>query len=120
MVYLGDVITANNIPIENASLYWNQALSPTRARNTPWASVFGNHDDASFEWPLEWFSATGIPPVNCYVKISGELKTVMVKLFTVELHTKDLFSYNIFNTAEKKRNCDTLINYYGVPYSFHR
>ncbi|KAK1366123.1 putative inactive purple acid phosphatase 16 [Heracleum sosnowskyi] len=73
VVYLGDVITANNIPIKNASLYWNQALSPTRARNTPWASVFGNHDDASFEWPLEWFSATGIPPVNCSVKISGEL-----------------------------------------------
>ncbi|KAL8095327.1 putative inactive purple acid phosphatase 16 isoform X2 [Apium graveolens] len=72
VVYLGDVITANNIPIENASLYWNQALSPTRERNTPWASVFGNHDDASFEWPLEWFSATGIPPVNCSVKNSGE------------------------------------------------
>lgn len=96
MVYLGDVITANNIPIENASSYWNQALSPTRARNTPWASVFGNHDDASFEWPLEWFSASGIPPVNCSVKISGELKTVMAKLFAaacipVELHTRKLF-----------------------------
>ncbi|WOH06408.1 hypothetical protein DCAR_0625857 [Daucus carota subsp. sativus] len=72
VVYLGDVITANNIPIENASLYWNQALSPTRSRNTPWASVFGNHDDASFEWPLEWFSASGIPPVDCPSKISGE------------------------------------------------
>ncbi|XP_017214982.2 probable inactive purple acid phosphatase 16 isoform X2 [Daucus carota subsp. sativus] len=72
VVYLGDVITANNIPIKNASLYWNQALSPTRARNTPWASVFGNHDDASFEWPLEWFSATGIPPVNCSANFFGE------------------------------------------------
>lgn len=80
VVYLGDVITANNIPIKNASLYWNQALSPTRARNTPWASVFGNHDDASFEWPLEWFSATGIPPVNCSANFFGEFSTVMDKL----------------------------------------
>lgn len=67
VVYLGDVITANNIPIENASLYWDQAISPTRARNIPWASVFGNHDDAPFEWPTEWFSATGIPSLHCSV-----------------------------------------------------
>ncbi|XP_012085947.1 probable inactive purple acid phosphatase 16 isoform X2 [Jatropha curcas] len=65
VVYLGDVITANNIPIANASLYWDQAISPTRARGIPWASVFGNHDDASFEWPMEWFSAPGIPLVHC-------------------------------------------------------
>ncbi|XP_038719225.1 probable inactive purple acid phosphatase 16 isoform X2 [Tripterygium wilfordii] len=65
VVYLGDVITANNIAIPNASLYWDQAISPTKARNIPWASVFGNHDDAPFEWPLEWFTGTGIPPLLC-------------------------------------------------------
>ncbi|KAG8648949.1 probable inactive purple acid phosphatase 16 isoform X1 [Manihot esculenta] len=65
VIYLGDVITANNIPIANASLYWDQALSPTRARGIPWASVFGNHDDAPFEWPMEWFSVPGIPPLHC-------------------------------------------------------
>lgn len=65
VVYLGDVITANNIAIANASLYWDQAISPTRARGIPWASVFGNHDDAPFEWPLEWFSPPGIPPLHC-------------------------------------------------------
>ena len=65
MVYLGYVITANNIAIGNASLYWEEAMSPTRARGIPWASVFGNHDDAPFEWPLEWFSATGIPHTHC-------------------------------------------------------
>ncbi|KAH7511804.1 hypothetical protein FEM48_Zijuj12G0021400 [Ziziphus jujuba var. spinosa] len=65
VVYLGDVITANNIAIANASLYWDQAISPTRARRIPWASVFGNHDDAPFEWPLEWFSPPGIPPLRC-------------------------------------------------------
>ena len=65
VVYLGDVITANNIAIGNASLYWEEAISPTRARGIPWASVFGNHDDAPFEWPLEWFSATGIPHTRC-------------------------------------------------------
>eukprot|EP00257_Ricinus_communis_P021860 XP_015581431.1 probable inactive purple acid phosphatase 16 [Ricinus communis] len=55
VVYLGDVVTANNIPIANASLYWDQAISPTRERGIPWSSVFGNHDDASFEWPKNWY-----------------------------------------------------------------
>ncbi|KAG5555783.1 hypothetical protein RHGRI_006433 [Rhododendron griersonianum] len=64
VVYLGDVITANNVMIANASLYWDQAISPTKARGMPWASVFGNHDDAPFVWPLEWFSATGIPQLR--------------------------------------------------------
>ncbi|XVE95873.1 hypothetical protein REPUB_Repub02eG0171900 [Reevesia pubescens] len=76
VVYLGDVITANNIPIANASLYWDQALSPTRSRGIPWASVFGNHDDAPFEWPMEWFSTPGIPRLVCPVdnsSNSGEL-----------------------------------------------
>lgn len=59
------MITANNIMIANASLYWDQATSPARNRGIPWASVFGNHDDAPFEWPLEWFSAPGIPPIYC-------------------------------------------------------
>ncbi|CAL5207605.1 unnamed protein product [Lathyrus oleraceus] len=65
VIYLGDVITANNIMIGNASLYWDQATSPARNRGIPWASVFGNHDDASFQWPLHWFSAPGIPPIHC-------------------------------------------------------
>ncbi|KAJ6778814.1 INACTIVE PURPLE ACID PHOSPHATASE 16-RELATED [Salix koriyanagi] len=65
VIYLGDVITANNIPIANASLYWDEAISPTRARGIPWASIFGNHDDAPFEWPLAWFSSPGIPPIHC-------------------------------------------------------
>ncbi|OMO86113.1 hypothetical protein COLO4_21308 [Corchorus olitorius] len=67
---------ANNIPIANASLYWDQALSPTRSRGIPWASVFGNHDDAPFEWPMEWFSASGIPQLVCPMlnfTYSGEL-----------------------------------------------
>lgn len=65
VIYLGDVITANNIMIANASLYWDQATAPARNRGIPWASVFGNHDDAAFEWPLKWFSAPGIPPIHC-------------------------------------------------------
>lgn len=65
VIYLGDVITANNIMIENASLYWDEALSPTRKRGIPWSTIFGNHDDAPFEWPLEWFSETGIPQLRC-------------------------------------------------------
>lgn len=65
VIYLGDVITANNLPTPNASMYWDQAISPTRDRGIPWATLFGNHDDASFEWPLQWFSTAGIPEVHC-------------------------------------------------------
>ncbi|MFS8009653.1 putative calcineurin-like phosphoesterase domain, ApaH type, phosphoesterase [Helianthus anomalus] len=65
VVYLGDLVTANNFMVQNASLYWDQAISPTRARNIPWASLFGNHDDAPFEWPIEWFSSSGIPQIVC-------------------------------------------------------
>lgn len=75
VIYLGDVITANNIPIANASLYWDEATSPTRSRGIPWASVFGNHDDAQFVWPMEWFSKLGIPQLSCLstnVSYSGE------------------------------------------------
>uniref|UniRef100_A0A7N0VDG1 Calcineurin-like phosphoesterase domain-containing protein n=1 Tax=Kalanchoe fedtschenkoi TaxID=63787 RepID=A0A7N0VDG1_KALFE len=75
VVYLGDVITANNMVIANASLYWDQAISPTRARGIPWATVFGNHDDAAFEWPQEWFSENGMPPVRCpFVSCSEEAR----------------------------------------------
>ncbi|CAB4316929.1 unnamed protein product [Prunus armeniaca] len=71
VIYLGDVITANNVAIRNASLYWDQAVSPTRAKGIPWASVFGNHDDAAFEWPIEWFSPPGIPKIHCPVANSS-------------------------------------------------
>lgn len=65
VIYLGDVVTANNVMVANASLYWDQALSPTRTRGIPWCTIFGNHDDASFQWPLEWFSDAGIPELRC-------------------------------------------------------
>lgn len=66
VVYLGDVVTANNIAIRNASLYWEKALSPARNRGIPMASVFGNHDDMAFEWPSEWFSSSsGVPELVC-------------------------------------------------------
>ncbi|KAF5177681.1 Phosphoesterase [Thalictrum thalictroides] len=72
VVYLGDVVTANNLPTANASLYWEKAISPTRARGIPWATIFGNHDDAPFEWPIEWFSATGIPQHQCPLSTRGD------------------------------------------------
>uniref|UniRef100_J3L7R2 Calcineurin-like phosphoesterase domain-containing protein n=1 Tax=Oryza brachyantha TaxID=4533 RepID=J3L7R2_ORYBR len=65
VVYLGDLVTANNLGIPNASLYWDRAISPTRRRGIPWSTVFGNHDDMAFEWPPEWFSPAGVPPVQC-------------------------------------------------------
>ncbi|KAF7040086.1 hypothetical protein CFC21_050010 [Triticum aestivum] len=65
VVYLGDLVTANNVPIPNATLYWDRAISHSRRRGVPWSTVFGNHDDMPFEWPPEWFSPAGIPPVHC-------------------------------------------------------
>ncbi|RLM61771.1 putative inactive purple acid phosphatase 16 [Panicum miliaceum] len=65
VVYLGDLVTANNLPIPNASLYWDRAVSAARGRGVPWAAVFGNHDDMPFEWPPEWFSPDGVPPLRC-------------------------------------------------------
>ncbi|KAG0612570.1 hypothetical protein M758_6G038400 [Ceratodon purpureus] len=50
VVYLGDLITANNLPCHDAVLHWFQAVGPAVDRKIPFASVFGNHDDASFEW----------------------------------------------------------------------
>ncbi|URD73618.1 Calcineurin-like phosphoesterase [Musa troglodytarum] len=109
VIYLGDVITANNLPIANATLYWDRALSSTRSRGIPWCSVFGNHDDAPFEWPSEWFSAAGIPQVICppaNISFSdGEVDdaalsdcnfkgTTRVKLISAEINDNGL-SYSI-------------------------
>jgi len=38
VVYLGDLVTANNLPIPNASLYWDRAISASRSRGVPWAA----------------------------------------------------------------------------------
>ncbi|KAK1292707.1 putative inactive purple acid phosphatase 16 [Acorus calamus] len=65
VVYLGDVITANNLPIHNTSLYWDKATSPTRERGLSFSTVFENHDDAPFEWPSDWFSPSGLPKIRC-------------------------------------------------------
>lgn len=65
VVYLGDLLTANNMMTKNATLYWEQALSPTKSRGIPWATVFGNHDDASFEYPKEWLTPSGTPDPHC-------------------------------------------------------
>lgn len=89
VIYLGDVITANNLPIANASLYWDRALSLTRNKEKPWSTVFGNHDDALFEWPSEWFSATGIPQVNCpsaNVPFSGKKGQKVFVCFHIYCH----------------------------------
>ncbi|XP_022155927.1 probable inactive purple acid phosphatase 16 isoform X2 [Momordica charantia] len=72
VVYLGDVITANNIATPNAAtFYWEMALSPAKARGIPWATVFGNHDDAPFSWPLQWFSSAGIPHQQKYCRLGS-------------------------------------------------
>ena len=83
VVYLGDLVTANNLPIPNASLYWDRAISASRSRGIPWATVFGNHDDMPFEWPPEWFSPDGVPPLRCppptmSTPDSGELNSFQI------------------------------------------
>ncbi|XP_026423347.1 probable inactive purple acid phosphatase 16 [Papaver somniferum] len=99
VIYLGDVITGNNIPVANASLYWDQAISPTRSRGIPWATIFGNHDDAHFEWPMEWFSSTGIPQVQCLEHCSAVSEkacsfkgTTRLELIKNEMHKNKQYS----------------------------
>jgi predicted phosphodiesterase len=58
VIYLGDVITANNLPHHDATLHWQYAVRPTVARGIPFASIFGNHDDA----PFEWAAGSGVGP----------------------------------------------------------
>ena len=109
-MYLGDVVTANNIAIHNASLFWDKAISPTRDRNIPWTSLFGNHDDASFVWPLDWFSSSGIPPIICpSVSNSsswssddgcGFRGTTRVELIQEELKAAKALSYSTIGPKE--------------------
>lgn len=104
MVYLGDVVTANNIAIQNASLFWNKAISPTRDRGIPWATLFGNHDDASFLWPLDWFSSSGIPPIRCPAASDDDgcafRGTTRVELIQEEIKSSSSLSYSMIGPKE--------------------
>ncbi|KAK9671120.1 hypothetical protein RND81_12G008200 [Saponaria officinalis] len=107
VVYLGDVITANNIATTNASVYWEMAISPTRERNIPWASVFGNHDDAPFEWPLDWFSQSNVPPLNCPSTIStssGEDDCSFKGTTRLELMSNEIDSNKLSFSRKGPRN----------------
>ncbi|KAF3611025.1 hypothetical protein DY000_02051021 [Brassica cretica] len=120
VVYLGDVVTANNIAIHNASLFWDKAISPTRDRNIPWTSLFGNHDDASFVWPLDWFSSSGIPPIICpSVSNSswssddgcGFRGTTRVELIQEELKAANALSYSTIGHKELRPS----VSNYVIP-----
>lgn len=50
IVLSGDQITANNI-FKNATVYYRQLGRFLSRYNTPWAMIFGNHDDMDFEVP---------------------------------------------------------------------
>ncbi|XP_006297876.2 probable inactive purple acid phosphatase 16 [Capsella rubella] len=105
VVYLGDVVTANNIAIQNASLFWDKAISPTRDRGIPWATLFGNHDDASFVWPLDWFSSSGIPPIRCSPASDGDDGcafggTTRVELLLEEIKSSNALSHSVIGPKE--------------------
>eukprot|EP01132_Coremiostelium_polycephalum_P010770 gene10770-13187_t len=44
VIFTGDIITGNNI-LNNASIYWMEALKVVMGMGIPWAVAFGNHDD---------------------------------------------------------------------------
>ncbi|TKY53399.1 inactive purple acid phosphatase 16 [Spatholobus suberectus] len=114
VIYLGDVITANNMMIANASLYWDQAISPARNRGIPWASVFGNHDDAAFEWPLEWFSPPGIPPIHCpqtATSCSGEEECSFKGTGRLELMTNEIKHNGSFSSYGPRNLWPSVSNY---------
>ncbi|KHN23215.1 Putative inactive purple acid phosphatase 16, partial [Glycine soja] len=114
VIYLGDVITANNIMIANASLYWDQATAPARNRGIPWASVFGNHDDAAFEWPLKWFSAPGIPPIHCpqnTTSYSGEEECSFKGTGRLNLMTNEIKHNGSFSSYGPRNLWPSVSNY---------
>lgn len=83
VIYLGDVLTANNMISPNATMYWEQALSPTLQRGIPWASLFGNHDDMAYEWPMQYFDISGVPGVT-------QMKTYCQGTTRAELMTNEM------------------------------
>lgn len=46
VLFTGDVLTGNNID-SNATAYWDYVVTPCLMTSTPWAHLFGNHDDLS-------------------------------------------------------------------------
>jgi hypothetical protein len=47
-VYSGDQITGNNV-VSNATAVWAEVVAPAVAAGVPFASIYGNHDDAPLE-----------------------------------------------------------------------
>lgn len=45
-VFGGDMVTGENLWRTNASEYLSLAIAPTAARNIPFATIFGNHDNS--------------------------------------------------------------------------
>ena len=54
LIYSGDQVTGNNVDT-NATAYLRQVYETPAAAGIPWATIFGNHDDA----PLEPLRRTG-------------------------------------------------------------
>lgn len=48
VVFSGDQITGNNI-VSNATKYMDEVVRAPLENDTPWAIIFGNHDDTAFE-----------------------------------------------------------------------
>nr|CAD1833418.1 unnamed protein product [Ananas comosus var. bracteatus] len=65
VIYLGDVVTANNLPIPNASLYWDRAISATRSRGSLGPQFSGTMMMRHSSGHLTGFSSSGIPEVRC-------------------------------------------------------
>ncbi|CAM6117554.1 unnamed protein product [Calypogeia fissa] len=61
VIYLGDLVTANNVAADNASAYWTMATAPAVDRSIPFATAFGNHDDMPMEFDDSWFGPSGSP-----------------------------------------------------------
>ncbi len=47
-VFSGDLVTGNNVE-SNATAYWALALREAESANLPFATIFGNHDDAPLD-----------------------------------------------------------------------
>ncbi|KAJ1385175.1 Calcineurin-like phosphoesterase domain, ApaH type [Sesbania bispinosa] len=119
----GPLQDINSIKVMNTVLHnetpGEKATSPARNRGIPWASVFGNHDDAPFEWPLEWFSAPGIPPIRCpqtRTSYSGEEECSFRGTRRLEL-MKNEIEYNASFSSYGPRNLWPSVSNYVLQVS---
>lgn len=87
-VFSGDLLTGNNIE-NNATIYWSRMLEAVSEVSLPFATVFGNHDDAPYE-----------SPTTTSVETLLKSTTTKQQLLAYEQATYPTLSYSLLGNTE--------------------